>query len=66
MIELPERVARWWISGDSGIKLSMLNALASNFFIEGQKLHYTLKEPFTLMSKTTLSERWLGRKDSNL
>ena len=47
-------------------KRELLSLVFSNFYLDGQKLLYTLRSPFDLLSKRASCSIILGRKDSNL
>ncbi len=64
-VELPEILAGKWFKMKTPRRVDILNMLGSNFSVEAGNLHYELKEPFTLLSKTALCSRWWSIGDSN-
>ena len=46
-------------------KRYLLNFILSNTTLEGEKLHFTLKEPFEDIINMSKTQNWCGRRESN-
>ena len=62
-VELPEVLNRRWNKATIETKLKILSWLGSNYSVEGEKVHYELKEPFSLIGKQALRQTWWTMKE---
>lgn len=69
LLELADRTAELFALPDDSskvpLKRQLLSFLLSNLKLEGEKLLFTLKEPFNVLYQASTSQNWLRRSDSN-
>ena len=47
-------------------KRYLIDFVLTNIMLDGEKLEFTLKEPFDAIAAMALSQEWYARQDSNL
>lgn len=65
LVDLPRTLSECWKMAKNSQKIGLLNFVSANFFIEGEKMRYELKEPFSLIGEKALREAWWSIGDSN-
>lgn len=66
LLELLSRAKMIFESSEAMEKRQLLNYLLQNFSLEGEKLHYDLKNPYSMIASYIKRQAWLRGQDSNL
>lgn len=66
MLELSNRAHELFVRSEAEERRQLIKLVLSNLRIEDEKLLWDANKPFDLILKSTDSQLWLGRKDSNL
>ncbi len=66
LLELISRAQLIFESSEVMEKRQLLNYLLQNFSLEGEKLHYDLKKPYSMIASFIKRQAWLRGQDSNL
>jgi len=66
VLDLAKRAKELFLSSNIEEKRQLLKFVHSNFLLDSGKLHWELREPFSMIVKVGGTPVWLGREESNL
>lgn len=63
MVDIPRTLSQRWPRANTEQKIEILDIVGANYSVEAGKLHYELKEPFSLIGKKALCHAWWSNRD---